>query len=167
MLGDEMKKRYLFICGCPRSGTTAMVHLLNQHKSVILGMERYKKYCNKDKIHFINVNSFEPDNFFNLKLEETNIHPKNDLKWSNFYNSLKSKFYNNNEFDYFLIGDKIPTLERFLGYLNTEFQDVKIIFMLRDIYELAASFNARAENPQDVNWGANKNYKKAVTQWNN
>lgn len=31
----------LFICGCPRSGTTAMWEMLAQHPQILLGMERY------------------------------------------------------------------------------------------------------------------------------
>ncbi|MGY2701665.1 sulfotransferase [Nocardioides sp. HB32] len=35
--------RLLFLVGLARSGTTALLHVLNAHPEVVIGMERYKR----------------------------------------------------------------------------------------------------------------------------
>jgi len=59
--------KYLFVAGCPRSGTTALVKILNSHDQIILGMERFK-YVNK-----ITPNHFTKTNFLALDKQENNI----------------------------------------------------------------------------------------------
>ncbi|WP_405196631.1 sulfotransferase [Zarconia navalis] len=50
--------KFLFVCGCPRSGTTAIAKLLNYHSKVILGMERYKYQIRKNESNAINPSLF-------------------------------------------------------------------------------------------------------------
>ncbi len=46
-------ERYVFIAGCPRSGTSALTFLLNEHPTVAIGFERYKRLrAQLDPFHF-------------------------------------------------------------------------------------------------------------------
>lgn len=36
-----MQKKFLFVCGCPRSGTSYLHALLAQHPAIALGLERF------------------------------------------------------------------------------------------------------------------------------
>ncbi|BAZ45972.1 sulfotransferase [Chondrocystis sp. NIES-4102] len=150
-----MSQKYLFVCGCPRSGTTALVKLLNSHNSIGIGMERYKYYASKDKINKINPSSFEEDRFFDFKEDQTNI------IWSDFYDNLKIKYANKITY----LGDKYPHYYNFYSELNQEFRNTKWIFMLRDIVDVAMSYDHRAANPLDK-WSEKADYTKAVVHWN-
>ena len=100
--------KYLFVAGCPRSGTTALVKLLNSHYQIILGMERFK-YVKKK----ITPNHFTKTNFLALDKQETNIFGKH---WDNFYEEIDRKFQNNKVE---IIGDKYPQYYTLTEY-NTE-----------------------------------------------
>ncbi len=150
------KQNYLFICGCPRSGTTALVNLLNHHPSIAIGMERYKHYATQENIHKINPDAFSSQYFFDLKKEQTNI------MWETFYKNLVSKYQlRTNVF----LGDKYPHYYKFYDRINEQFNNVKWIFIIRDIVDVALSYNVRAANPEDK-WPENADYRKAVIHWN-
>ena len=150
------KQKYLFICGCPRSGTSALVDLVNFHPLISIGMERYKYYVNKENIHKINPQAFNYEYFFDIKDEQTNI------KWERIYEKLSQKYKLGNKLT---LGDKYPHYYEFYNEINKQFQDVKWIFIIRDILDVALSYNARAYNPKDK-WPKEANYKKAVAHWN-
>jgi hypothetical protein len=52
-----MAQQYLFICGCPRSGTTALVRLLNSHNSLAIDINENANFIFKDNLlkKFIHV----------------------------------------------------------------------------------------------------------------
>jgi hypothetical protein len=152
----EMTIKYLFVCGCPRSGTTALVKLLNSHPSIAIGMERYKYWSNPQEIHKIQKQSFQPEHFFDIKDEQTNIN------WDYFYDKLKEKFSQEN----LITGDKNPHYYRHYQELENQFDNVKWIFLIRDINDVALSYNKRAADPNDA-WPEDANYTTAVAHWNN
>ncbi|MEL6494225.1 MAG: sulfotransferase [Cyanobacteria bacterium J06623_7] len=150
-----MKQKYLFICGCPRSGTTALVRLLNSHPALAVGMERYKYYASKKKISKINKSSFEFNSFFDLKDNQTNIN------WKYFYDELEPKY----KLGVTYLGDKYPHYYRFYHRLNHNLGNVRWIFIVRDIASIARSYNSRAADPED-SWSADADFTKAVEHWN-
>lgn len=150
-----MKQEYLFICGCPRSGTTALVRLLNAHKSIGIGMERYKYYASQQNVHKINSNAFKAENFFNLQDEQTN------LKWTQYYDDLRIKYQQGID----IVGDKYPHYYRFYDQINSNLNNVKWIFIVRNVVDVAKSYNVRSANPED-GWPSEANYKRAVVHWN-
>lgn len=150
-----MKQKYLFICGCPRSGTTALVRLLNSHPSLAIGMERYKYYASQKRINKINRSSFKFDTFFNLQDNQTNIN------WKYFYDQLIPKYQSGVEY----LGDKYPHYYRFYNRINHNLGDVRWIFIVRDVDSIARSYNARAADPKD-SWSADADFTKAVDHWN-
>ena len=150
-----MKQKYLFICGCPRSGTTALVRLLNSHPSLAIGMERYKYYASQQKINKINPSAFKSDSFFDLQDNQTNIN------WKYFYDELEPKYQSGVKY----LGDKYPHYYRFYNRINKNLGDVRWIFIVRNIASIARSYNARAADLQD-SWSADANFTKAVDHWN-
>ncbi|MGD1699534.1 sulfotransferase family protein [Dapis sp. BLCC M229] len=163
----NIRWKYLFVCGCPRSGTTAILNLLNYHPLIALGVERYKHYANKTLIHKLNPDLFQPSVFFDVREEQTNLNPQHkgwENQWKPFYEELKEKFPKNTT----IIGDKFPHYYEFYEEINAQFTSagVKFIFMLRDIIDVALSYDARAKNQKDIGWGRNRNYKFAVSDWN-
>lgn len=154
--GEGMTERseleYLFVTGCERSGTTALLHFLNRDKRIILGRERFKFIRNK-----VAKSHFEPQHFFNPVAAETNYRD------AEYYGKLHQRYQSGKAR---IIGDKVPLYYRNLPHLNDQFPDCRIIFLVRDLRYVAASYNARAANPDDVNWPTHRNYVEACENWN-
>tara|TARA_Y100000588_G_scaffold248390_1_gene262853 strand:+ start:8109 stop:8843 length:735 start_codon:yes stop_codon:yes gene_type:complete len=152
-----MMKNSVFISGCDRSGTTALVRMLNAHPEICIGMERYKGLIGKqESLDTLNHDRFKKNNFFNIKENETNI------DWDYFYGPLKDKF---DECTY--IGDKVPRYFQVFEHLKKEFPNAKHIFLIRDPYEVASSWKVRANDSKDVNWLASNDVERATQVWNN
>ncbi len=149
--------KYLFIGGAPRSGTSALTELLSTHERVAIGMERFK-FCYSKKS--VTKEMFTKDNFFRFDSTQTNIDDKNG-KYVDFYQKLSNKFDGSS-----IVGDKYPQLYKFWPSLFENFgEDGRFLFIMRDIEDVASSFNVRASNPKDK-WPEENNYKKAVEIWN-
>ncbi|MDI4661941.1 MULTISPECIES: sulfotransferase [Cobetia] len=149
--------KYIFIAGCPRSGTSALTELLSSSDEIAIGMERFK-YAYKDKN--INESFFSKDSFFKFSDSQTNINMSQG-KYVKYYDKLKLKYDSTT-----IRGDKYPMIYKFYNSLTNSFtQKPTFIFIYRDLYDVADSFNVRAENPKD-SWPKENNYKKAVFHWN-
>lgn len=150
--------RICFVTGVGRSGTTAMVDLLNAHPQICLGMERYKfKYL---RAGAFDAGDFAPERFFDFRAGDTNLLPKTQGRWRGVYEGLAEKYATAQ-----LVGDKIPHLFARFEAAGAVFPQARWIYMLRDIDAVAASWNARARNPGDAWPGAN-DYRVAVQVWN-
>jgi hypothetical protein len=142
-----------FICGCPRSGTSALRNVFNQDERFAIGMERY--YYKAAHEFSLKNSLFNKERFFTLK--------EGDTFWSDLgmYEGIKPSFdkavYR---------GDKIPKLYNHFESLFLELPDSKVLFIIRDIYDVASSYNVRANNINDKNWSRDQNYKVAVDDWN-
>jgi hypothetical protein len=149
-------KDFLFVAGCARSGTSALAQLLSGSKDIVLGMERYGHLVHPRRFTLTSKH-FEKDRFFEV------------LKGDTFYDSfdnfhkfdplIKEKFQNAK-----YIGDKRPDLYEAYGQLFTEFPKAKLLFIYRDVLEVASSYHGRID--QGDNWPSSKNYEKAVFEWN-
>lgn len=145
---------YLFVTGCARSGTTVTVDLLNSDPRVALGMERYKYRNGRLRKHH-----FMPPYFLNPTPDETN------LLVPDRYRALADKLTEGNVA---ILGDKVRirnNIER-ISALIAELEDVRFLYMLRQLPGVASSYNRRAANPRDVNWPETSDYRQAVTDWN-
>ncbi|MGB3557162.1 MAG: sulfotransferase [Geitlerinemataceae cyanobacterium] len=98
------------VCGCPRSGTTAITKLLNSHSKIIIGMERYKYQIRKSDPNSINPSLFLPEHFLNINSDETNIIPKTGNQWFSLYEDIAFKFNANaSKLDALWVGYKLPS----------------------------------------------------------
>ncbi|WP_019504323.1 sulfotransferase [Pleurocapsa sp. PCC 7319] len=144
-------KKYLFVIGNARSGTTALARLLNFSPEICLGIERYS--LNDD----VSALSFERDFFFNPKSEGYLVRP-------HFYKKINDKF---DTVKY--VGDKRP---RFIKSWKNTFLNLpqaKIIYIFRNIYDVACSYNIRASDAAqgiDRSWSRNRDFSQAVEDWN-
>ncbi|WP_161158635.1 sulfotransferase [Vibrio eleionomae] len=148
-------KEFLFISGCDRSGTTALVRLLNNHEKICLGMERYKGLITKDCVSRLNKDRFKKENFFNIKDEETNI------QWDYFYDPLKEKFD-----DCDIVGDKVPRYFQIYDDIESAFPKAKHIFIIRDPFDVASSWKVRAKDKNDINWVSTNDVSRSIQVWN-
>jgi hypothetical protein len=147
LIGAELMQepcvgRYLFVMGCPRSGTTALRTLLNGHQAIALGEERYGTRCNRAE--FLDPSLFEGDRFFRLSEGDTFY---TDLEGAiPEFGALKSR-YGGAKYR----GDKILFLYRYLPQLLDTFQErARAVVIFRNIFDVADSYNRRADNPADL-----------------
>lgn len=144
-------KNYLFAIGNARSGTTALGRVLNFSPEICLGVERYSTEDN------ILASSFEQEAFFDSGSENYLVRP-------HFYEEIKDKFAKAR-----YIGDKRP---RFIqSWKNTwlNLPQAKIVYIFRNIYDVACSYNTRANNASlgiDMSWSKTRNFSQAVEDWN-
>lgn len=147
----------LFVCGCPRSGTTALWRLLSFHELIALGLERY--------VHRIfgnfslNAGLFEEDRFFRVEKGDTFYTDLN--AFNTYYSNLKKRFGNT-----ILRGDKIPKLYIAYDKLLKIIPDAKLIFIVRNPFDVALSYNNRAKDSNDNTWRRNQDYSEAMKDWN-
>jgi hypothetical protein len=153
------KTPFIFLCGCPRSGTTIMSHVLNSHERVVLGIERYKFLARASRIHEITREKFELERFFDFRDGETNLAPQFSERWKTHYEALEKKAQQPG----LLWGDKFPGYFHFYQHLASEFGNVRFIFMLREFDDVASSFQVRHDDPVDSWVNA---ADAAVTIWN-
>lgn len=129
----------LFICGCARSGTTALTRLLNSHEDIFIATECFKSEFTKPEAKFTN-------DIFNKE---------------KFLAQCQRQKSGKNNFKY--IGDKFPGYYRDFDQLVETFPNSKIIFILRNIFDVAQSYKVRKMHEKNP-W--TKGAKRAVKEWN-
>ena len=145
--------KYLFICGCPRSGTTALWDLIAAHEKVAMGVERFMSKINPE--FQLTPSLFNKERFFNVQPGDSHY---KELHPAEYYQDVASRW---NQCK--IVGDKIPTL--FVRYpeLYEAFPSARILFIYRNIFDVANSFMERKKNPND-SWS--RDYQAAVKLWN-
>jgi hypothetical protein len=148
--------RYLFVTGCPRSGTTALAELVAAHPNVMIGIERYGlRFARRE---FLDRSLFERERFFDLRPGDT-FYPDLDAFWPQ-YAQMRERFEGA-----LYRGDKIPFLyRRMKRLLDTFGAEVRVLFIFRNIFDVAASYNARADDAEDATWKSGRT-PEAVRDW--
>ncbi|UJP04901.1 MAG: sulfotransferase [Nitrosomonas sp.] len=157
-----MTKKFLFICGCPRSGTTALTHIFNWHPSVLLGIERYSELFRINP-KAMNTDLFSAQRFPEIrggdcgyssfeKMHEYSIHygkPINpsDIASTPIVGDKITQLYNN--FDVFEQGDWVKN-------------NVTIVQIIRNVFDVARSYEARNNDPNDA-WIFS--YTEGIKEW--
>ncbi len=153
-------KSHLFLCGVPRSGTTALTDLLSGHTSAAIGIERYKKYVNIRRVHQLTPDVFERERFFTFDDSETNLGPERASSFAKHYADLDERFD-----DATVVGDKVPTYYYIYHHLLGTFPNCKVVCILRNPFEVASSWNRRAKNSAD-RWAPEEDARRALLRWN-
>ncbi len=148
---DPAKKRYLFVAGCPRSGTTALTGLLNASPDIALGLERFKRVKDVTEDHFA------VERFLNPSENETNILAPEH------YEMLSRKF--SKPSSPAVLGDKTPGYFRRLEQLQLEFPAAYFVVIWRDPLSVASSFEFRSQRAS-AGWSEHHDHTNAVKQWN-
>ncbi len=148
----------LFICGVPRSGTTALAHLLNRHPAIGLGIERYRLLAQRDA-SCLGEELFTRERFFDFREGDG----ARDVweKYQDEYGRLASKWATCT-----IVGDKIPRLYVGADTLLRTQPQARLIFIRREVEPVAASWQRRADDAQDPSWPATNDAAAAVFEWN-
>ena len=155
-LDDKAGRQLLFICGCPRSGTTATRTLLNTHPQVCIGMERYSSLAAAGKR--FEASLFKKERFLSLQPSDTFY---SQAEFDSFHTGSRDKFDNA-----VYVGDKIPTLYKRMNDVFALTPTPVVVFLLRDLRNVAESYNQRARNPRDPYWSKRRDAFAAIRDWN-
>tara|TARA_B100001939_G_C16723172_1_gene522130 strand:+ start:25 stop:759 length:735 start_codon:yes stop_codon:yes gene_type:complete len=144
----------LFICGTPRAGTSELCRIINKSPECAIGMERFYYKAAPNTKFELNGSLFEKKRFFD-------VIPGDTFHSGNFYKGMHEKYQSCK-----YVGDKIPLLSHHLSKLPHSFsdRDFKVIFCLRNPFDLSNSYLNRLHNPQD-NW--NHGIERAASDFNN
>jgi hypothetical protein len=160
--GGPSGVRYVFIGGCPRSGTTALTTFMNCDPRILLGQERFRRIRS-----VVEPFHFTEEILFNPSLRETSW----AMPWrgevvfpGSFrdYATLRRRWRNGGVT---VLGDKAPYYYRELDGLHTRFPDAAFVILLRDLHEVAGSYIHRATNPVD-HWPAENDHALALNDYN-
>src|SRR5205807_10659654 len=64
---DQVPKRFLFVCGVPRSGTTALAQLLNYHPRIGIGIERFRSIAIGSRGDEFRLTLYRKERFFKFR----------------------------------------------------------------------------------------------------
>jgi hypothetical protein len=116
-------------------------------------MERYNVLYQKKTVQPAN---FEFDRFFSPQAGETNYQT---LEGRRHYVGLKERYPSAT-----YIGDKFPGIYLAYQHLVTNFPGARFIFIVRNVFDVAISFEGR--RAKGTNWPKNRGAKEAVAAWN-
>lgn len=146
----DSNRNYLFVIGNARSGTTALLNLVNASDKICLGNERYEKFD-------ISANGYERAEFFDSESPSLKVREQ-------LYKKLDPKFDGAR-----YIGDKRPGFSADWKSSLLNIPSMKILYIFRNIHGVAASYNERASNAAsgtDTSWSLKRDFRAAVDDWN-
>jgi hypothetical protein len=159
-------KEFLFITGTSRSGTTALADLLRADPRILMGRERFAS-LRKNQPADYNPSLFEKERMCHNLYKGDSHHQKLD----EYYEKAFSIF---DAFQY--VGDKDPNLFESYNLLKDKFPDCKIIYICRNIIEVAFSFQMRANRTKCETlrlgkeiknaWPIKRGWQQAIKEWN-
>lgn len=150
----------LFIGGCQRSGTTAFADYLNEHDEILVCRERYKWLPQREVTPAI----FTRERLLNYCHDARNKHGGWETNIPRRYHEelLAGKDLHNLRW----IGDKNPDYVKDLKRLSHNNPGAKFIMLYRPVEEVAASWEARSNNPEDRWLGGKNGLELGVNAWN-
>jgi hypothetical protein len=149
-------QRFLFVVGCPRSGTTAMWRLLTGDPRIVLGNERYGNRWFEEEL---TPDLYRKERF--ARIEEGDTFYGDLAAFHERYEAMLDR-YDGAVF----VGDKIPMLFTRLDTIADNFPGAKVILLLRNIFDVAASYERRARDSEDTTWSQDLRTSSAIDQWN-
>jgi len=148
----------LFLAGLGRSGTTALFSVFSAHPQIVLGVERYKWLYLRNEVA-ITAALFTRERFFDFSDEATNVTPEIGEGWAVHYQRMQERWDSAT-----YVGDKMVAIRA--QRIWETLPDARFVFIVRDPEQVAASWAARASNPQDRGWGEGRDARRAVVSWN-
>lgn len=158
----RVRPSYLFVSGCPRSGTTVMATLLNWSDSVFVAQERFAPLTRFHPEAF-KPSLYTASRMLDFRPGECGYGAFQDKK------EYASRWANPKDFmaldSYPMIGDKITHLFRrfeMFGDAHWRGLDVAVVHMIRNVFDVAASYQTRKEDAHDAwDWDGDD----AVADW--
>lgn len=153
-------RRFLFVVGQARSGTTALVRVVGAHDQIAMGIERFKWFWTpQGDISGFGPDHFTRERFFDFDAGLTNLTPDFHKRYRAWYDETEKK-YDSARY----VGEKITQPFR-LQALAQQFPNAFFICIVRDVFEVAHSWQARADDAADL-WNPGQGAIKAVDAWN-
>jgi hypothetical protein len=125
-----------------------------------IGLERYLKLSINKKM---TADLWKRERLLDVRPDDTQVQPGHP-GWNNAYETLKYAYDNYDDLAY--VGDKLPRSANSYGCFRDSVPDMKILYMLRNPFDVAASYNKRARNEKDKGWRPQTDYRTAVAHWN-
>lgn len=151
-------QQLLFLAGLGRSGTTALLEVFSAHPEVALGVERYKRLYPRDD-QPVTAELFDEDRFFDFGDGLTNLTPEQAPEWAPHYEAMRAKWASAR-----YVGDKMVAIR--LQHVWETLPEARFVCIVRDLEPVAASWEARARDPDDVGWAPDADGTRAVAAWN-
>jgi hypothetical protein len=151
-------QQLLFLAGLGRSGTTALLEVFSAHPGIALGVERFKRLYPRDD-QPVTADLFDEPRFFDFADGLTNLTPDQAPEWAPHYQAMRAKWASAR-----YVGDKMVAIR--LQHVWETLPDARFVCIVRDLEPVAASWEARAKDPDDVGWSADADATKAVAAWN-
>lgn len=154
---DMAQKRKLFVCGCPRSGGSAVLAWLTRSRIAAIGLERYQTYWRN---HLrLPPDAFTTERFFDIRTGDTWYEAAE--RFSEHYRQILEFWPKAN-----YVGDKIPGLWRNLPAIVAAYPNAKLIYTYRDPFSVARSYKNRSLQKEDQTWGRQRDVLAGIQEWN-
>lgn len=144
-------RKFLFVCGAPRSGTTGLWRLLIQDPRIVLGMERHGSRLRRE--------SFTAELYDKERFLDFGTYPNLARVASSYYESEARDRFDSAEY----VGDKLPLIYQSYKLATAVFPSARFVVLLRNIFDICESYQARLEDNAD-NWKFT--VMDAVMHWN-
>lgn len=144
---DSMKEK-LFVSGVARSGTSALVNVLNCSPGFLIGMERFFFLIKREQISGAH---FRRQRF--LSVEEGDCHGKGLTMEDPAVAFGRARY----------IGDKFPLLYQNFDYIFDTFPEAHHIYIVRNPLSVMESYDARKRDAKDT-W--KKTGQVGLEEWN-
>lgn len=145
-----LTKRIAFISGVARSGTSALVEVLNANPYFYLGMERYYFAIEGG---WLKAEHFEKDRFLDVQVGDTH--------GEGFKDTLEQRA--NNYDGARIIGDKYPLLYKSFEVILQRFPDADHVYIVRNPLSVMESYFSRF---LDVNDDWDRTWQLGLEEWN-
>lgn len=144
-----MKRRFIFISGCARSGTTVLATILNWSDQILVCQERYAPYLRRFPENFTPA-LYERDRLLRFQKCECG-YSSFDEKKEYFRDHCNPKDFQRSD-TYEFIGDKITHLYRRFDIFQTQgwqWEEIILLHLIRNPVEVALSYQKRFLSPTD------------------
>lgn len=140
----------LFVGGCPRSGTTALTRLLNRHRDVLIGNERFYRVIERGEL---SPACFEPERFLDLREGDTHDEPPGGVAQG--APGAKDPYWLDVDAvrrlpGAHVLGDKYPPVFRAYPLVAERFAAPRVLYVLREPLSVMESYQDRADDPDDA-----------------
>ncbi|WP_373502075.1 sulfotransferase [Aestuariivirga sp.] len=150
---------FLFVTGCARAGTSVMANLLRTDSRIAMGRERFAELYLTEKTFPPEL--FEKERFCRILGPGDSHHRRLEPYYAELHDRYDHCVFR---------GDKIPEMAGDYGLLLENFERPRVIFMLRNIFDVADSFNGRAKKARASGrtdgWPWDRGSAAAVSEWN-
>jgi hypothetical protein len=122
-------------------------------------MERFKGLWQPSRLADFGPELFVRERFFDFGDGLTNITPTRHARWARYYDRVAAK-YDTAVYR----GDKMT--RPWFDETWARFPRARFVCIIRNFFDVAHSWQARAANPDDASWAATNDARAAVVQWN-